>query len=219
MRRNANGVFGFVRFYSFKGAENAVRGINITLWNECKLLAMFSRERNVGVDNWAKQRSREDAVKERRTIQKWIPKKPRYELKQSKTETEEKLAGICVKPIEFRKVMYKLLELWGGPGEIEVRDVGPFRCLITFETVEIRDAALQDELLLSIFDEVRHHWEIFWSLSRRVWIEITGLPIGLWCEENFNNIVKLWGKIVRIDDKTEESKSYSTARMMLDCFQ
>ncbi|MED6160207.1 hypothetical protein PIB30_049188 [Stylosanthes scabra] len=129
------------------------------------------------------------------------------------------LLGVSVKPIEFRKVMYKLLDDWGGPGEIECRDVGPFRCLITFKSEEIRDDAMQDELLLSLFDEIRPHWEIFWSLLRRVWIEIMGFPIGLWCNENLEKIVKLWGKMVKIDDRTEESKSYSTARIIMDCFQ
>ncbi|MED6201717.1 hypothetical protein PIB30_097870 [Stylosanthes scabra] len=115
--------------------------------------------------------------------------------------------------------MYKLLEDWKGPGRIECRDIGPFRCLITFDTVEIKEAEVENELLLSLFDEVKPHWEIFWSLSRRIWIEIMGLPIGLWSSENYNKIVKLSGKIVRIDDRTEESKSFTTARILLDCFQ
>ncbi|MED6200555.1 hypothetical protein PIB30_086360 [Stylosanthes scabra] len=122
---------------------------------------------------------------------------------EQKQRLARSLLGVNVNPIEFRKVI----------------DVGPFRCLITFDSPEIRDAALKNELLLSTFDEVRRHWEIFWGLSRRVWIEIMGIPVGLWCTENINRIVKHWGKVVRFDDRTEESKSYSTARVLLDCFQ
>ncbi|MED6169463.1 hypothetical protein PIB30_021596 [Stylosanthes scabra] len=185
-----------------------------TLWKECKLLAKIPRERNEGVANWRKQQNTQDAVKLQRMTQKWIPKKPVDEVEKTnvgkengnegrrkeveavwddeqKQRLSRSLLGVSVEPIEFREVMYKLLKKWGGLGEIEVRDVGPFRCLITFETVEIRDAAIHDELLLSLFDEVRHHWEMFWSLSTRVWIEIMGLPIGLWYKENFNRIVKL----------------------------
>ncbi|MED6145302.1 hypothetical protein PIB30_023884 [Stylosanthes scabra] len=103
--------------------------------------------------------------------------------------------------------MNKLLDEWSGLGEIESRDVGPYRCLITFSSPEIRDNALNDELLLSIFDEVRLHWNFVSSLSRRIWIEIIGLPVNMWCVENLNKITNLWGKMIhewisiRMDDK------------------
>ncbi|MED6126637.1 hypothetical protein PIB30_080386 [Stylosanthes scabra] len=63
------------------------------------------------------------------------------------------------------------------------------------------------------------HWDTLLSLSRRVWIEIMGMPTGLWFLENFDRIAKLWGKVVRYDDRTEESKSYSVARILIDSFQ
>ncbi|MED6172433.1 hypothetical protein PIB30_050073, partial [Stylosanthes scabra] len=138
---------------------------------------------------------------------------------EQKQRLRRSLLRVSVKPIEFRKVMYKLLEEWKGPGGIECRDVGPFKCLLTFDTTETRDAALEDDLLLSVFDEVRPHWETFWSLSRRVWIDIMGLPIGLRSNENLNRIAKLWGKLVRLDDRTKGSKSFSTARILVDCYQ
>ncbi|MED6203679.1 hypothetical protein PIB30_001373, partial [Stylosanthes scabra] len=112
-----------------------------------------------------------------------------------------------------------LLDEWSGPGEIEIRDVGPYRCLITFSSEEIRDGAMNDELLLSVFDEVRAHWDIFGSLSRRVWIEVMGMPVKLWCVENFRKIAEQWGKVVRFDDRAEEWKSFSIARVLVNTFQ
>ncbi|MED6113842.1 hypothetical protein PIB30_074621 [Stylosanthes scabra] len=129
------------------------------------------------------------------------------------------LLGVSIKPIEFRKVMNFLLDEWKGPGEIECRDMRPYRCLITFSSMEIKDGAMEDELLNSVFDELRPHWEFCESLTRRVWIEIMGLPIGLWCTENLNRITKLWGRLIRQDDRIEEKKSFSTARVLLDSFQ
>ncbi|MED6108960.1 hypothetical protein PIB30_029059 [Stylosanthes scabra] len=99
---------------------------------------------------------------------------------EQKSRLERSLLGVCVKPIEFRKVMNLLLDEWQGPGDIECRDVGPYR---------------------------------------RVWIEITGMPVGLWCTENFDRIIKQWGKMIIMDDRTEDSKSYTTARVLIDCFQ
>ncbi|MED6170341.1 hypothetical protein PIB30_029944 [Stylosanthes scabra] len=67
--------------------------------------------------------------------------------------------------------MNQLLDEWNGLGEIECKDVGPYRCVVTFSTPEIRDGDVDNELLHSVFDEVRPHWNFVWSLSRRVWIE------------------------------------------------
>ncbi|MED6205413.1 hypothetical protein PIB30_017447 [Stylosanthes scabra] len=88
--------------------------------------------------------------------------------------------------------MDKLLEEWGGLDEIECRDVGLYMCLITFSSPEIKDEVLQSNLLQRYFDETRPHWEKFWSLSR-------------------------W--VVKFDDRTEQSKSYSVVTVLIDCYQ
>ncbi|MED6207304.1 hypothetical protein PIB30_034505 [Stylosanthes scabra] len=68
--------------------------------------------------------------------------------------------------------------------------------------------------------ELSHHNKgIFWSLSRRVWIEIMGMPVCLWCKENFKRIASSWGKVVQFDNRTELSKSYSVTRVLVDCYQ
>ncbi|MED6180201.1 hypothetical protein PIB30_008059 [Stylosanthes scabra] len=122
-------------------------------------------------------------------------------------------------PIDFRRVMNWLMDNWTGEGEIESRDVGPYRCLITFDSTEIRVEAMNNSLLLSVFDEVRPHWDIFWNRSRRVWMEIEDLPVYAWSEENLNRVASLWGKLVMLDDRIEEKKSFSTVRMLVDCYE
>ncbi|MED6158077.1 hypothetical protein PIB30_029385 [Stylosanthes scabra] len=112
-----------------------------------------------------------------------------------------------------------LLENWNGKGGVECRDVGPYRCLVVFESSAVRDEAMRDPVFLSVFDEVRPHWDIFWSRSRRVWVEVMGIPVHTWTTETFSNIAKFWGNMVLLDDKTEEQKYYSVARMLVDCFE
>ncbi|MED6128294.1 hypothetical protein PIB30_096344 [Stylosanthes scabra] len=46
-----------------------------------------------------------------------------------------------------------------------------------------------------------------------------GMPVCTWSVENVSKIAKLWGKVIKFDDRTEQSKSYSTARVLLDCYQ
>ncbi|MED6140357.1 hypothetical protein PIB30_092382 [Stylosanthes scabra] len=91
---------------------------------------------------------------------------------------QRSLLGVCVKPIEFRKVMNRLLEEWNGPG-----------------SVESRNEALKDDLLLSLFDEVMMLWDFTSTLSRCVWVEIFGIPLNMWCELNIERIAELWGKV------------------------
>ncbi|MED6204968.1 hypothetical protein PIB30_013735 [Stylosanthes scabra] len=209
-RQRSQGPFAFIRYVAHGGAMKAVEMMNNKQWGKERLLVTISKYRQRVVTERGRQS--ESAVNAtKRRIAEWdVDQKQRL---------QRSLLGVCVKPIELRKIMYFLLEEWKGPRAIEVRDVGPYRCLITFSSSEIRDEAVESQLLLSVFDEVRFHWDIFWSLLRRVWIEITGIPIGLWDVKNFTKIAELWGKVIRFDDRAEEAKSFSTTRIQIDSFQ
>ncbi|MED6110349.1 hypothetical protein PIB30_041995 [Stylosanthes scabra] len=142
----------------------------------------------------------------------------------SKKETQwemlsRSLLGLSVEPINFLDVEERLLTAWDGLGRIQCRDVGPFRCLLTFESKAIRNEAVTNQVLMYIFDEVKHHWGPVWSLSRRVWVEVMGLSTFAWSEETFRRIALLWGKYVYADNRTEEMKSFTVARFLMDSFE
>ncbi|MED6186470.1 hypothetical protein PIB30_066969 [Stylosanthes scabra] len=172
LRKNAIGPFAFVRFHSYEGAAKAITTINGTIWDDAKLYVTMARSKRIGNS----ERTQERYVKQQGTnsgIQKkWVAIGAKTKDRQTehsdrccnsmkcrtkevealwcaeqKQRLQRSLLGVSVKPIYFRKVMYKLMDEWKGPGKIECRDVGPFRCLLTFDTTEIRDAALEDELL------------------------------------------------------------------------
>ncbi|MED6164436.1 hypothetical protein PIB30_090067, partial [Stylosanthes scabra] len=92
-------------------------------------------------------------------------------------------------------------------------------CLISFESAAARDEAVSSIELLEVFDEVRPHWDYFSSHSRRILLEVMGLPVQVWCEATFSNIAKLWGKLILMDDRTEEAMSFSVARFLVDSFE
>ncbi|MED6112230.1 hypothetical protein PIB30_059769 [Stylosanthes scabra] len=190
-------------------------------WGSKRLLVTISKYRQRVEGDRGRQKELTGVEAKRRITQKWVAKKnntkegepessrvekhvvlPQRKTIQAEWDVDQQqrlqrsLLGVCVKPIELRKVMYFLLDEWKGPGDIEVRDVRPYRCLITFSSPKIRDEVVKSELLHSMFDEVRYHWDIFWTLSRRVWIEV-----------------------IRYDDRAEEAKSFSTARIQIDSFQ
>ncbi|MED6222278.1 hypothetical protein PIB30_062855 [Stylosanthes scabra] len=124
-----------------------------------------------------------------------------------------------VKPIDFRVIWEKLCSEWQGPGRVQTRDLGPYKCILSFDSVENRDEALKSPVLRSLFDELRPQWGYSWSLSRRVWLEIVGIPVHLWSKDNIWNIGKLWGKPIMLDDTTEQLCSFSCARVLIDCYE
>ncbi|MED6217133.1 hypothetical protein PIB30_014795 [Stylosanthes scabra] len=216
VRRNSTGAFAFIRFISYEATVKALKRLNGTRWKETNLYVGLSKScKGYG---WGKvsHYSHKQPMKPQKSSTKWVVVKCQTTKKQ---RLQRSLHGVSVKPIEFRKIMDHLLDEWKGPGKIECRDVGPYRCLLTFDSPEIRDNALQCELLRSTFDETRMHWDIFWCLSRSVWIEVLGMPICLWSKENFTKIAELWGKVIEFDHRAGEAKSYSTAKILLDCFQ
>ncbi|MED6157711.1 hypothetical protein PIB30_025823 [Stylosanthes scabra] len=206
-RQNKRGTFAFVRFNGLGGALKAVENTNGMSWQGNKLMVTLSGSRSEDYNQHLKplRMQRPTTRHGRRVVQKWEPVvKAANSGKQERSHKEDKitdehrrkevvavwaedhrqllqrsLLGVCVKPIKLRRTMNVLLENWNGMGNIEVRDVGPYRCLVTFSSPEIRDSTMEDELLHSVFDEVRHHWNTFWCLSRRVWIEVIGMPILL----------------------------------------
>ncbi|MED6145222.1 hypothetical protein PIB30_023171 [Stylosanthes scabra] len=164
IRQNSDNPFAFIRFGKYQSAMDAIKSLNEMSWEGEKLflsLLKFRRETNAR-NNRLKREDRKEHDKNAKKVVKAVWSE------EQKSRLERSLLGVCVKPIEFRKVMNLLLDEWKGPGDIECRDVGPYRCLITFSSPEIRDEALNDKLRLFVFDEVRHHWGLFWCLSRRV---------------------------------------------------
>ncbi|MED6205402.1 hypothetical protein PIB30_017214 [Stylosanthes scabra] len=70
---------------------------------------------------------------------------------------ERSLLGVSVNSIDFASLKGLVIERWDRQGKVECRDVGPFRCLITFESESIRDEAMSNQVLTDAFDEIRHH--------------------------------------------------------------
>ncbi|MED6175483.1 hypothetical protein PIB30_078787 [Stylosanthes scabra] len=125
----------------------------------------------------------------------------------------------CVRPIMFRWVRDQILKEWKEPGSIECRDLGPYKCVLTLESVEYRNAALRSPMLMDYFDELRPQWGYSRGCSRRIWLEVFGVPIHVWSKDTFWRIGKLWGRPVMLDELTEENRSFSCGKILVDVFQ
>ncbi|KAK9029902.1 hypothetical protein V6N11_031344 [Hibiscus sabdariffa] len=67
--------------------------------------------------------------------------------------------------------------------------------LLAFPDVGSRERLLSEEVLSTWFGHVEEWSASAGYVSRRAWLSISGLPIHLWSEGSFQNIVGLWGRI------------------------
>ncbi|MED6155139.1 hypothetical protein PIB30_002871 [Stylosanthes scabra] len=187
VRQKSKGRFVFIRFNTYGGAMKSINRMNGTRWGEFDLHVELSR-----FDRYHKKLENPDTMnqnhRKKRIVREWVEvnkKRPNDDVvvvahqenthrktiegvwaEDQRDRLRRSLLGCSVKPIEFRKVMNLLIDKWKGEGDIECRDVDPYRCL-----------------------------------------------------ENIRRVAKLWGKVVLHDDRSGESKSFTIARVMIDCYQ
>ena len=129
---------------------------------------------------------------------------------------ERSIIGETIKPINFSLMVDRLLNEWRCI--TSVREMGAFKALVTFETKEDREEAMKSgmELLLQHFAEVRCWCEEEWCQTRRTWIECYGIPLHAWSKGNLKKVAEVWGSMVWLDRFTEEMKSLSVAKILID---
>ncbi|MED6119820.1 hypothetical protein PIB30_015116 [Stylosanthes scabra] len=132
---------------------------------------------------------------------------------------ERSIIAECINTIRFAWVKEQIAEVWEGPGEVSCRDLGPFKCLLTFESLEAKNIAMDSTSLQSLFFELRPHWGFPRTQSRWIWLEITSVPVHAWSAETFMNIGKLWGKPVMMDELTDYYLSYTCASILVDSYE
>ena len=95
-----------------------------------------------------------------------------------------------------------------------LQHLAKFKFILTFTTVQNQEEALQESHILSKwFTEIKK-WDKYETCgTRRVWIEILGVPPIGWDEENFIQIAELWGRKVCLDEK---SHSFEVMRVLVD---
>lgn len=82
---------------------------------------------------------------------------------------------------------------------------------------DIRDLSELDTDFLSIgFMEVREVTNADLIPSRKVWIELRGLPILGWTEENYNDLVKEWGDIIHFGKTMDSESFYTVPKVMIE---
>ncbi|MED6162872.1 hypothetical protein PIB30_074529 [Stylosanthes scabra] len=213
-RTKANGPFAFVRYDAREGAERAIEILNGVRW-EGKLMRMKESKYKRFAENGgyrAGRRVREAAEGlcskktnnlenncedkfnkgvERETGNR--PERRKVEVMPSIKKKEMlnwSIIAESIRPIKFGLVVQQFEELSMEYGRLECRDLGPKMCIISFESLDLRDRALQSRFMPEFFEEVRPYEGFMWSPSRRILLELMRLPIHVWSEDTFKRIAR-----------------------------
>ena len=92
-----------------------------------------------------------------------------------------------------------------------------FKFILTYHTVEQMEESLKNpEKLVQWFHNVKK-WDIYEVCeTRRVWIEVFGVPPHGWTLQNFKNIASAWGKMVCLETPIQDTISFESMKILID---
>jgi len=104
------------------------------------------------------------------------------------------------------------------PDKILVRDLGKFKFLLTVETKEVKEKLKTEgaECLKQWFSSFSDWVEEDACKTRRLWLEMVGIPIHIWSDQNIKRIAENWGDVVSIEKDTSNLTSFASAKVVID---
>ena len=237
-----SGKYGFVRFYSKEDAWKCInlfhggriRGQEISVsWAKPKKQTLSPRS------NWSRHQPKTAKVKkewrkkvkegalekEKTTRQLHQEQQQDKELKmhavisgQVNHELEEwlhrSLIGITAEPRDLATLSSAVMS--GYSPEIRISAISCCQFLLVFPTEEKMLEALNEHLELEQwFIEIRK-----WSMeihceTRKVWLEVIGVPPQGWMWENFKLIAELWGRMICLGKSSTNTESFETMKILV----
>ena len=99
-----------------------------------------------------------------------------------------------------------------------VRDLGKFKFLLTMDSKESEEKLKNEEIerLQQWFSFINDWAEEDVCQTRRLWLEIVGVPIQIWSEQNIRKIAENWGDVVFVDKGTASQESFASAKVVID---
>jgi len=134
------------------------------------------------------------------------------------TENEEWLCRSLVCMVEEPRDLAALSSaiLYDYDADVRVSALSSLKFLLSFSSVERMEIALeQPEALSQWFSEIKK-WGIEDGCdSRRVWLNIVGVPPHGWSWENFKMIAELWGKFICLGKSASSKDSFEAMRVCI----
>ncbi|MED6147389.1 hypothetical protein PIB30_043605 [Stylosanthes scabra] len=124
------------------------------------------------------------------------------------------IVGESAIPLLAEEVIPSLFRDWHTL--MDVKLMGSFKMLLIFDEVNNMIKALNSSFLLNYFGEIRKWSEYEVNRSRETWIEVFGLPLHAWCEENIHKIASVWGTVIKVEDMSMKKSNLNSVRALVD---
>ena len=121
---------------------------------------------------------------------------------------------ICISSVQWD--LDDLSQALDKTGCSKVRAISKSKFILTYHTSDQKDEALKNKgLLENWFQEVKN-WDIYETCdSRRLWIEVFGVPPHGWTLENFERIASLWGKMICLETSIEDTIYFDSMKILI----
>lgn len=121
---------------------------------------------------------------------------------------------ICVayNPSSSNSILYQILA--EGVANLTIKSLGGPLHIITFDSIEEKEAMLESKWLEKWYMEVRNAARKTSSLWRETWITIYGVPLHAWSYDNFYKIGCIFEKVLSVNQQQFE---YTKILISTDC--
>ncbi|MED6107465.1 hypothetical protein PIB30_014316 [Stylosanthes scabra] len=113
------------------------------------------------------------------------------------------LVGETLQPYNFVEMDENLKRHWRSIGAVKLKRMGSMKLLLVFDTTQNMEEALDSEDMKNYFLEVRKWSSGEANRTRKVCLEVIGLPIHGWSKENMAKIGEVWGRLLKVEEEEE----------------
>ena len=137
---------------------------------------------------------------------------------QVNSEMEEWLArtlvGTTAEPRDLATLASAVMS--GYSPEIKVSAISCYQFLLVFPTVDKMLEALSNPMELEQwFIDIRKWGMEVCCETRRVWLDVIGIPPHGWVWENFKQIAELWGRMICLGKSSSNTESFEAMRILV----
>ncbi|MED6182594.1 hypothetical protein PIB30_029952 [Stylosanthes scabra] len=125
---------------------------------------------------------------------------------------ERSLVREAINPIQVDEVRRAIMKDWCEV--VEVKMLGSFKVLITFDSKECMETIANSSFLLNHFVEVRSWSPGEGNTSRKAWIEVYGLPLHTWTLVSMAKVEEVWRNVIKVEEN--EDNQYNFFKVLIE---
>ena len=241
-RRRVQGRFGFIEVTSREQGDRVISEDDGKLFGHQRIRVQWarylkrSRRSRRSMNTRLAMNNREQSTTWRATTQAKVSHMRKDFVKQSRVDKQSRVAKVfkvekvyenlewlaksltCISDVP-RDVEALRIAIQGAFSEkILVRDLGKYKFLLTVDSQEIKEKLKTEgeECLKQWFSSVSDWTENDICQTRRIWLEMVGIPIHIWSEQNIKQIAGQWGDVLYVETDTSKMASFASAKVVVD---